>query len=255
MSVYPNQFTCEMDLEEYKSQKTSQYLIASTPRCGSHMLGHSLYEANGYGVPLEYFNRSNLKKWQQRFNTDNLNTIFDEIIKLRTSSNGHFGVKAHWDQYSKILLNSEFKDYFDFTKIIWIYRADLLSQSISLVVAMQTGAWISGAPKKGNAAYDYNAIAEAAARINKSNYQWWKYLSSKNSNREIMVVRYEDLLKPNEHLLNNVGKFINPHGNKLHLPTRVATQGGSINNEWRNKFIAKIKPEHGWILECKSWII
>jgi LPS sulfotransferase NodH len=43
-----------------------RYAICSTPRSGSHFLGQLLYATGRMRCPLEYFNRRNIVRWQER---------------------------------------------------------------------------------------------------------------------------------------------------------------------------------------------
>jgi len=61
---YPEQFSPAMDRPPFYG-RPRWYLIASTPRCGSHFLGHALIESGHFGVPLEYLHRGNLDHWRQ----------------------------------------------------------------------------------------------------------------------------------------------------------------------------------------------
>jgi len=251
--AYPDQFVEAMDLGEYVGETSLKYLIASTPRCGSHMLGHALYEAGGFGVPLEYFNGSNLKEWKKRFSGQDLQSIYKSIVRLRSTEKGVFGVKAHWDQYNNNVLKKQLQDDFHFAKVIFLYRADLLSQSISLVMAKQTGAWISSAKKQKVAEFEYDSIVEAAVRINKLNYGWWCHLSRYYSADQLMVLKYEDLIRAGDDVFDSVGNFISPNSRKVASPLKVKKQSSSLNPEWRQLFLSSLKPEHGWIIEPKSW--
>jgi LPS sulfotransferase NodH len=49
-----NQFGAAYDFPDF-SGAFRNYLIASTPRCGSHYLGHLLRATGRLGSPLEFF--------------------------------------------------------------------------------------------------------------------------------------------------------------------------------------------------------
>lgn len=153
--AYGEQFSSQMDLPEFRSQHKT-YLIASTPRCGSHFLGHGLMQLGVFGVPLEYLNGGNLRGWKIKFGLNkDLPELLMDIISRRTSPSGWFGIKAHWSQFSPHLRKGNLSAINPIERILFIYRRDLLGQAISYLKAQQTGIWISGAPRKGTENYDF----------------------------------------------------------------------------------------------------
>ena|SRR5690554_247963 len=97
--LYEDQFSEQRDFVESTPVKKT-LVIASTPRCGSHMLGHLLYQTGAFGFPLEYANPRNLKEWHRRFALEDQREVFRNIQTKRTSPNGVFGVKLHYSHLS-----------------------------------------------------------------------------------------------------------------------------------------------------------
>ena len=142
MNLYQQQFSPDLDLPETATSKT--ILIASTPRCGSHMVGHAMSHTGLLGVPFEYLNPVNLSEWQKRLGVSGPEATLREISKRRTSGNGVFGLKAHFS-HCDILggpekLLATFPDLF----VVHLRRADVLRQAVSYAIARQTGVWIAG---------------------------------------------------------------------------------------------------------------
>jgi len=77
--------------------------------------------------------------------------------------------------------------------MIWIYRRDLLGQSISRCVAEQAGQWISGATRRGTSVYNYEAIVRNAKLIRNQNLKWQAFFANV-PDRSLLAVVYEDLL-------------------------------------------------------------
>ena len=75
MHLYKEQFLEEHDYPRV-SKPTKVLIIASTERCGSHMLGHALHNTHAFGFPLEYANPANLKKWKEK-SAKKIPTAFD----------------------------------------------------------------------------------------------------------------------------------------------------------------------------------
>jgi LPS sulfotransferase NodH len=169
---YQVQFDPEMDCPETDWAKRF-FLIASTPRCGSHYIGHMLGETGECGVPLEYLHDGNLRYWARRFRTFRLDVLFSKIVQHRTSANGTFTLKAHWDQYKPHIGSMDgLTRGLGVEKIVWISRHNQLSQAISTVIAQQTGVWISGAKPVAEARFDYDAIVKVANSTRHANFQW-----------------------------------------------------------------------------------
>lgn len=250
--VYLRQFSKEMDFPCY-SGYPEIYMIASTPRCGSHYLGHTLFETGSFGVPLEYLNYRNIKLWKERFNKKDRYETFDEIIKVRTSpSTGVFGFKAHWNQFQKYQETDIFEKKLPFSKIIFIFRKDLLAQSVSYVIASQTRRWISEMPAQREPRYNYDLIVNAAVMINKYNRQWFDYIT--RSELPVYKLCYEDLLADKKKRLKEVFDFIKSDvPSEYHPASNVKKQGSDINEEWKRRFLNDMKAEHVWIVDMKRW--
>ena len=65
MNLYHAQFSDSLDLPAVSGPERS-VLIASTPRCGSHMIGHAMAGTGLLGVPFEYCNPANHAAWMRR---------------------------------------------------------------------------------------------------------------------------------------------------------------------------------------------
>ena len=85
------------------NSKPAVYLIASTPRSGSHYISHLLFATKYLGAPLEYLSAANFRRWSQIAGSEDPARVLEEIMARRTSPNGWFGVQTHWYQFSEIL--------------------------------------------------------------------------------------------------------------------------------------------------------
>lgn len=139
----------QFDLDPYQGKPEILCAIASTPRSGSSLLGRLLL-ANGVGVPNEYFNHSPhiaflARRWdlingKQELDIDE---YMQTLFKYRTTKQGVFTVKAHWDQFYLFLKNGVLNRYLFAARFVMIRRRDLLGQAISYEIASQTGQWAS----------------------------------------------------------------------------------------------------------------
>ncbi len=246
---YPEQFSPRLDLAPYDGP-VSTYLIASTPRSGSHFLGHALKEAGPFGVPLEYLHPKNLKLWARRFGTTGAPATLEQIMRHRTGATGWFGLKAHWSQFAPFHQKHGVEPLGDLRSIFWIYRRDLLGQAISFTIADQTGQWISGAPRAREPVYAHGEIVRNAYRLRDQNAGWTRFLA--NHPARHIEVAYEDLVDPAKgdaligRMLATLSDNVRPAPARS---DRVQRQGGSLNDAWRAEFLARVAGRDGWIVE------
>jgi len=125
------------------------YLIASTPRSGSHFLGHQLLQTGALGSPLEYFHKPHLERWAAEFGTTDFPSTMARLYARRTSPSGWFGAKAHWTQFIPIAQRPNLLSFLGIQTYIEIVRRDRIAQAISFVIAQQTKAWISFHDQQG----------------------------------------------------------------------------------------------------------
>lgn len=244
--AYPGQFSTDLDLPPFNGSPRP-YLIASTPRCGSHFLGHALMEMGGFGVPLEYLNGGNFAGWKARFGDKRLPHLIEDFLRHRTSENGRFGFKAHWSQFRKYLSTGKIDAILPLTHVVLIYRSNLLGQAISFAKAAQTGQWISGAPAQGEAVYNYAEVAKAAGNIRRQYSLWSTYLNTSHEG-PIMRIDYADLIADQEGRLRAIARFLEP---EMIVEPRVSAktrkQSDEVSKIWQTRFLADLKPEDQWI--------
>jgi len=249
--AYPEQFEAGMDLPQQPWAERF-ILIASTPRSGSHYLGHMLGATGECGVPLEYLHPLNKRYWIRRFKKTHMEDLFAEFVRHRTSANGTFTLKAHWGQFRPYMDGQDaLTRGVGFEKVIWIARRDQLAQAISMVIALQTGAWISGAHSEVDAQFDYNLIVKSAERNQTMNQNWRAYVSSLPEGHGMRVL-FEDLLSDN-HVRQELRDFLDL-GTRPAPSERTRKQGGSRDAEWKRRFTEEVQEDHRWILEPPDWL-
>jgi LPS sulfotransferase NodH len=247
----PAQFSEQTDLPVSRHPKRI-ILIASTPRCGSHFLGHMLRDHGGFGVPFEYLHQGNTLYWAKRFGTRNLDDLFPLFLRYRTSQNGTFVVKAHWFQFEPVQDRiGNMTNGLGIAKTLWVYRENLLSQAISYVIAAQTGVWISGAKAHGEASYDHDRIIAAANEIRRQNAAWARHRATIAADR-FLTVSYEKILHREPSETNALSDFLNLT-KALKPSERTARQTGRVNEEWKARFKSEAGPAEQWIFEPQDW--
>lgn len=142
MSLYKEQFSINYDFNPYYGD-VKNIVFCTTPRCGSHMLGHMLYQSKAFGFPLEYLNELNLKKWKSIVGSQDLREVVDGLKVKRTSENGVFSIKTHFSHMKNCGGMGVFKSLFPNAKYIHIKRRDVVGQAVSFFIAKKTEKWIS----------------------------------------------------------------------------------------------------------------
>jgi LPS sulfotransferase NodH len=241
MHLYKDQFSEIHDFP--KVEKPSKVLvIASTARCGSHMLGHALHQTNQFGFPLEYVNPANLEEWKKRTGSNSLKEVLEAIQRRRTSPNGVFGIKIH---YSHIQIFGGFEkvmQFFPNACYVLLSRNDVLRQAVSLSIAKQTGVWISGQePINDNPEYNFADIENCLRQTILDNASWRFTLAASGSNYIEM-----DFDQARQNLSDSVQKiadFIDIKIARDKIPTEQVTkkQSNNRNREWAERFIFEFK--------------
>lgn len=235
MNLYEDQFSEKHDFPVI--DKPSQILvIASTARCGSHMLGHALYKTNSFGFPLEYANKGNLPRWRQRFGTDQFADLMSLIQQHRTSENGVFSIKAHYNHLQQFGGFSNFINTFPNAKYILLSRHDVLKQAVSLAIANQTGVWIAGQkPVNENPVYNAEQINHCLRQTILNNASWRYTLAA--SGVDYLEMDFSQIKHNLTKSILQIAEFVGAEVSTL--PTEQATekQSNDLNIEWTRRFL------------------
>lgn len=235
----------------YAKAPKAVLVIASQPRCGSHMLGQALAKDGRFGMPLEYLHPRHWESWEKRCGTKATDRIVEEMIRFRTSSAGVFSVKAHWSQFKKIC-NLGLEDFFRDARYVFLTRRDLLGQSISFEIARQTGAWAAEQQIQIEPRFRARRIRETMTEILLQRSGWERYRAT--SGILGIDLTYEDILEDPKKAIKRVARLVSlpdqiaDASDQPMLPTKV--QRGRMNNEWRSAFLrtmdraSKIKVSH-----------
>jgi len=248
--------------------------IASVERTGSTLLCSILRGTNLAGTPIEYLNiqTKNFERIAQQCGYPKIKLTHQPIARVRkltgrypwrdisyfsasswrkylaaiaheyTTANGVFGIKMHWNQYKRHMLDLDVDANFWNVPVKWvrITREDELRQAISFVRAAQTESWNSNMATKADPVYDADAIAAALARISEENSDWDVYFTQHNINP--LHITYEQLTRDMESTIKRVMTFIGSPVEVVPAP-QTKKQGDSINKDWAERFLAEY-PEH-----------
>jgi trehalose 2-sulfotransferase len=127
----------------------SRYLLISTPRSGSTMIGEMLYATGNAGDPQEFLSRGYIEAWQRAHSqvgsTLNLPEYLVYLEKNHTSENGVFGMNTQFLQIQPIFKDNEKLANFirRFDNVITLSRRDKIAQAVSWWRASYTRIWSS----------------------------------------------------------------------------------------------------------------
>lgn len=218
--------------------RPSVYLIATTPRCGSHYFGHLLFATKQLGAPLEYLNPYSYRRWSQIVGSTEPAVILREIMARRTSPTGWFGLQAHWPQLT--FAQSKLPhDALDFRRIIWVRRRDIIEQAVSLTIALQTGAWTSFHRPLSEPIYDYKAIADCADGIRQMESAWEQFLMRTNAPH--LSLFYEDIRANESKAITDVLNWFELPAVDVSLSGALEKQATSINSAWKDRFLRDMR--------------
>ncbi len=240
MNLYEEQFSEKHDFPRVVNP-SKILIIASTGRCGSHMLGHALHKTQAFGYPLEYANLANLNEWKKKLNTENLLETIVELKKRRTSPNGVFGIKIHYSHIKEFGGFEKVLKFFPDAYYILLSRKNVLQQAVSLSIASQTGGWISGQKLQSNdPKYDFNQIDESLRSIILDNSSWRYALAANGCN--YIEMDFDNIRNNLTESLQNIANFVNCEIDANKMPKEQVTkkQSNERNIEWASQFIAEI---------------
>ncbi len=239
-----------------KAEKKS-YIVFSTGRTGSTWLILGLYKL-GLGIPMEYFNPSILEQFCTRWqitrpkSQSEVDTYLQKLYAYRTSENGWFGTTIHffqwmhlWSQESTnltiqekiILMVNKLTEVFPNPHFIFLYRKDILMQTISLNIAEQTDAWSSDLKATAQPVYNYHQLATTLERTQFA-VKVCKFIQSAVPAPK-MELYYEDL---EQNYNKNIEQILRLLNENIAIPTEINNktihkQRTQINSRWRQRFV------------------
>jgi len=214
------------------------YLIASTPRSGSHFLGHQLLQTGALGSPLEYFHKPHLERWAAEFGTPDFPSTMARLYARRTSPSGWFGAKAHWTQFIPIAQRPQLLSFLGIKTYIEIVRRDRIAQAISFVIAQQTQAWISFHDRKGEPRYDFGAIRRVAEALDKDIASWRHFFASQGITP--LTVEYETLTSDPTAIVDRILQHCGTERTQAAPRWQPQRQASEINVRWHDRYHADL---------------
>jgi LPS sulfotransferase NodH len=172
---------------------TRTVLLAATPRTGSSLLGHALAATGRCGVPFEYFNPVHMKAILDRTGLRTVDVYVRWLKRHRTTPNGVFGLKAHYDQWAPAIDGGavDWRRSFGPMQVVWLTRADRVRQATSYARAAQSRAWHADLEDQQAPEYHFGLIFKHLRASMNSQRQWLIWL--KNAGIQSIPVEYLEL--------------------------------------------------------------
>lgn len=240
MNLYQAQFSDDLDFDRAgDAVPVRTVLVASTPRCGSHMLGHAMASTGLLGVPFEYCNPANLAEWKRRLGTATTEATLAALMRRRTTGNGVFGIKAHYEHCAQMGGPAGLFAALPGLRVVHLRRADVLRQAISFAIAKQTGVWIRGQEATAEAAvYDPDLIAACLDDIAVQNALWTSAFAERGI--EPLSLYYEqvqrDLPAAVASVVRHAGAM--PETGVIDVETLTERQGSSARtDDWVRRYL------------------
>lgn len=238
MALYADQFETRLNSAAPEPTLASRtLLIASTPRSGSHFLGHALQATGLFGAPFEYANPANLQEWKSRLGQTEAAGTMASLMEQRVSPNGVFSIKMHWAHIRQLgglaTLWSQFPD----VRVFHIQRQDILAQAISYAMAQQTGVWISGQEGNGREpVYDFMRIYKCMMLLIEHNANWRKAIAISGLPCDGMM--FEDIRNDLPGAVSRVARLmgVDLSAQSEAVAEQTRRQSGGLNREWRERF-------------------
>ena len=212
------------------------YMVASTPRSGSHLVAHHLWRSGVMGAPLEYFNFYNFMfAMARRLRAGRFSEYLDALMHVRTAPNGAFSFKAHYDQFVFLNMTGGLRRLRPL-KILSIERRDEVAQAVSFAKALQTESWNARDAPVAAPAYRFDQIAQCLRTVRRQKTHWEE--TFRRLRVEPVRVVYEDFLLASEPTTDRVLAAFGLERDsafKIDLPL-IERQFDAVNAEWIARF-------------------
>ena len=215
------------------------YLIASSFRSGSTLLCVKLWETGVLGAPWEYLNFYNeMPLMMARLKPTSPEDYIDKLLACRTSSNGVFGVKAHFHDFSTALERYKgLPERLAPISYIYIDRRDKLAQAVSMAKAHQSESWTSLAkPNREALRYSKQEIARCFEEANRQGRSWRRWF--RDHGIAPALIDYEDLVADPTTVVRNVVEMLGVGGDtpdKVLVP-KIEKQSDDMNADWIDRY-------------------
>jgi LPS sulfotransferase NodH len=228
-----------------------KYLICSTPRSGSWLLATGLASTSLAGRPAEYFTPVYAQAYRLRVGDVTIvpTQYWQFLLDRRTSPNGVFGMKIHFDQMENYFPREQGQKRFlnQFERLIFLTRRDKLAQAVSFLRARKTGIYRltegmrADTEAERSLAYRFEDVAYALALVATREARWRSLLADFSD--RTFELDYEDLATDYVQSLGRVLVALGlPQAVSAIVPRpQVLQQRDELNAEWERFFLQDLR--------------
>jgi LPS sulfotransferase NodH len=228
------------------------YVVASSYRSGSTYFCSRLWRTGVLGAPAEYLNvglgRMLRHVMQSRLQATSPEDYFAKLLACRTSSNGVFGMKAHYHHFAEALAwCPSMIGLLSPVSYIYISRRDAVAQAVSMAKALQNNRWSSMDSEVAiDLRYDEPLISQCLEEVQQQRIGWLRWFELNNITP--FVLNYEDLIADPAGAVGSVMKLLEVEGDAASeiFPPEIKKLGDATNIEWAARF-------RGESLGASSW--
>ena len=218
------------------------YIVASSYRCGSTFFCAELWRTGVLGAPAEYLNigegRMLRDVMMRRLGAGSPEDYLTRLLACRTSRNGVFGLKAHFNHFEPALAwcPSLLGQLAPIT-FIYLNRRDKMAQAVSMAKSMQTNVWTSmDDASHAPPTYSRRIIERCLADLRQQRLGWLRWFEL--SNITPLFVNYEDLIADAANVIRGVVHMLGVEDDAAETvhPPAVQRQADQANLDWIARF-------------------
>jgi LPS sulfotransferase NodH len=244
-----------------------RYIIATSQRTGSTLLGDGLASTGVAGTPDEWFvpGAGGDAVLKRQFGCVGDADYIDQVIRGTATPNGVFGTKLFWQQWDSLIpkliaktnhpADRPMRDILPELlttglgspiKYIWLRRRNTVAQAISLYRAQNTGVWrsIAGRADQDTVVdrelpFDFDGIAVHMQRIEEVDRKWISYFRSYRISA--LMLFYEDFVANYEETVRGVLKFLGlSYEDVIVSPPKLERQADARSQEWEERYRERV---------------
>jgi LPS sulfotransferase NodH len=224
------------------TEVTCAYVVCSVPRSGSSLLCELLCLSGVAGAPTEYLDAEQRRRFCEAWGARDLDEYVAMLLDKKTSPNGVFGLKTHFDQMGATLGDRDLFDVFGDLRVVYIRRADHVEQAVSYAIAMQSNQWASTHAATGPAVFDRAQITRLLDQIERDEQRWEEWFAV----HDVAPLRIEyadlvaDRLGTTAEVLGHLG--IDPGDDLDGLEPTLERQADRRSRRWALRYRSRPRP-------------
>ncbi len=232
----------------FEAPFTRSYIIAFTPRSGSHFLADLLSGTHVCGHPAEY-----LPPEDRNGGSEERSAYLRNYLRRGRTGNGVFGAKLSWRQFCRLIrdldpgippgdlsLHLAVQRHLGSCRYLFLRRRDRLRQAISYSRALATGRWVSTgsspAADPGLERFDPAQIDRLLLELQTFDTRWESFLSHIQANH--LTLYYEDVIADPLRYLEAICSLLelSPVADRFRRSARTLRQSDALTEQWLQKY-------------------